>query len=141
MHCEPRVGNYNGDIGELARQYSKDFMPIPIGRPEVHKYGLIIREPPAFYLLMVSNSDYKGEPDNPAYYSVIATLLGKDKERVKELMKDFEKGFALNLRQAPNFLREQNETLAVVFERMGILNTLAQVPLQTVYQSGNGTIH
>lgn len=141
MHCETRVGNYNGDIGELARQYSKEFMPVPIGNLDVHKYGLIIRETPDTYFLMVSNSEDKGKVEYPLDYNVIATLFGKDKRRVEELMSDFEKGFALTLNTAPDYLRKRNEILGVLLERIRIIETLAQIPPQTVYCSGNDTKH
>lgn len=141
MHCETRVGNYNGDIGELARQYSNEFIPVPFGNPDVHKYGLIIRETPDTYFLMVSNSEDKGKIKYPLDYNVIATIFGKDKERVNELMQDFEKGFGIALKPAPKFLKERYDILAALFERMNIIDTLVQIPPQTVYCSGNDTKH
>lgn len=106
MHCEARVGDFVGDIGELVLNYSSDFKPFHMGRPDVHKYALVRREQSGSYILMVSNTDFP----NPMY-DLIATVMGPVTAQAKELMADFEEGIPIELRPAPDFLQRKYDGL------------------------------
>ena len=108
MHCETRVGEFTGDLGELTRHYSPNFMSLPIGRPDIPKPGLVERHPSGSYILMVSNSD---GVDPRLGYNLIVTVMGPLEAQAKAIMDAFEEKVPIELRHAPDFLQRQYDSL------------------------------
>jgi len=100
MHCEARVGNIQGDIGELVDSHLHGFFPLPAGRADVAKYASFRNEPSGSYLLMISGSPYPNAPHN-----LIATVMGPQEQRARELMQEFERAIPVPLRPAPQDLQ------------------------------------
>jgi len=113
MHVETRVGNYPGNIENLAKQYSDGFFSLPLGRQDVHKCGLFMREEKDSYLLMISNCDTPC-PD----YNTIVTVFGPNEQRVTQIMHDFESNVDVEIKEAPDYLKEQNEYLMKLFKSL-----------------------
>ncbi|MBI5880676.1 hypothetical protein HZB90_00945, partial [archaeon] len=76
------------------------FFPLPVGRTDVAKYASFRKEPSGPYLLMISGSPY---PD--ASHNLIATVMGPQEQRARELMQEFERAIPVLLRPAPPALQ------------------------------------
>lgn len=111
MYSEIKVADYKGGIRELAGRHSDGYFHVPFGRPEVHKYGLLLQESEGSYLVMVSGRD----PDvlGPDY-DVVVTAIGPKEGRVKKLMGEFQASTGIEMRPAPKEL----EKLARMFESL-----------------------
>jgi len=104
-----KVGEYKGKLGDLAKRYSDKFFHFPVGRKDVDKYGMIIEEENRSYLLMISNSDKSRYPS--AEYDTIVSVMGPEKQRTEEIMRDFEKAAGVEMREAPDFLKNLFESM------------------------------
>ena len=100
MHCEARVGNIRGDIGEIVNKNLPGFFPLPVGRADVTKYASFRKEPSGDYILIISGSPYPN-----ASHNLIATVMGPQEQRARELMQEFERAIPVPLRPAPPALQ------------------------------------
>ena len=110
MKFSARVGNFDGDIGDLVKKYSSNFMEFPIGRGDVRKLALQRRESSGSYLLMVSSSPYKDEDHN-----MILTIHGPLQDVVDEMMDDFLKVIGVPTRDPHPELQKTYERMAQLF--------------------------
>lgn len=85
VYRETRIGNYSGEANTLARRYADDFFPVPTGVDDVHKCAKFIREDTGSYLMMISSCN-----NQRARYGLMMSVWGLQKQRVSELMRDFE---------------------------------------------------
>ena len=104
-----KVGEYKGNLGDLAKRYSDKFFHFPVGRKDVDKYGMVIEEENKSYLLMISNSDKSRYPS--AEYDTIVSVIGPEKQRTEEIMRDFEKAADIKMKEAPDFLKKLFESM------------------------------
>jgi len=96
MEIEARVADFTGNIEDLARRYSPHFFALPIGRPDVRKYALLIREGPLSYQMAISTN-----PGRTNGYNFMITITGLRLDRCLELADDFQRKTSLPLRPAP----------------------------------------
>ncbi len=109
LYTEVKIAEYHGDLGELVRRYSNDFINFAIFSPENKKYGLPLKEKGELYFLMVSQYSLP-ELD----YSLVLSVNGVREERVKELMKELEERLGLETIESPEDLKEGFRRLALI---------------------------
>lgn len=109
MKVETKVANFDGDIGQLIKKYSDRFVPTPIGRTDVNKYGLYIERGDGIYLLMISGH---GEP--AISYNVIITVMGPRQEIAEQIMQEFQSKIEIETRSPPSYLQRQFEEIAAL---------------------------
>jgi hypothetical protein len=103
-----KVADYTGELTDLIRRYSEDFSLMPLGREDVNKYALLVRETHGSYLFMISDRD----PDIPTPgYDIIMTVMGADRERVGQLMHDLENRLGIETRSAPQYVEDRMQSL------------------------------
>ncbi|MBW3003022.1 hypothetical protein KY328_01010 [Candidatus Woesearchaeota archaeon] len=113
MFCETRVATYLDSIEDLIKRYSNDFIQTEVGREDVIKYRLPVRERDKTYLLMVSKClDAVALAQND--YNVIVTVMG-ERKGAKRVMRGFQKKTKLQTRLAPEHLNETFRLLAAMF--------------------------
>jgi len=112
-YTEVKVGNYEGRLEELTKKYSGKFTKIPLGDSFVQKYGLVKPENGSNYIIIVSQG-----PVTPANgYNIILSVIGPNQERVKQLMREFETNFGIEMRTSPKFLEDIFEKLPDMLNR------------------------
>lgn len=114
FYTEVRVGNHEGDLGELVSKYSSDFIHTPLGRSEVDKYALTRKEDNDLYLLMISQSAIKNEEYS---YNMIMTVMGPRQARVLELMQELQKSLGIETQPAPEFLKDLFGAMSIIMSR------------------------
>jgi hypothetical protein len=102
MHTEIRAANYPDKIKNLLSQYPfDDFIPLLVGRTDVEKHGMIIREETGTYTLLVSKSN---KPISG--FNVRISVTGPKKERTYELIQEFQNTTGIKTRPAPQYVSE-----------------------------------
>lgn len=97
-YIDIRVGNYSGDIGDLAKRHSNDFTLYAGRRKDVHKYALTRTEGTEKYTTMISDSDLL-----LPYYNLLITVDGPRKEKVQRQMKEFVADIGIETYQPPQY--------------------------------------
>ena len=119
MYSDIRIGNFPGYIGDLAKKYSPNFMRVPGGRPEIHKYGWILREKAGnrteSYIIMVSNQIL----EDPTF-NMMLTVFGPRKQRVSRLRRGFEKKTGIKTIPAPEHVKRNYEGITYLMGILGI---------------------
>ncbi len=110
LYCRARVSDYSGDIEELAKKYSKDFVHLPVGREDVDKYALCMKTKAGLYVLMISHCDLPN-PD----YNTIMSVMGPRPKKVKRLMVDWKTKSGVKTRRAPKHLDDVFQDIARYF--------------------------
>ena len=95
--CVVKIGNYDGDLSQLVSGISSDYIPIPIGRAEVCKQGLIYPTPEGNSIIMLSQQ--RNFPNEP--FNVMVSIMGPQLERAQQLMGSLEKELGFQLRDSP----------------------------------------
>jgi hypothetical protein len=109
FHTEVKIAEYHGDIEELVRRYSNEFINFEIFSPENKKYCLPLNEKGELYFLMVSQYSLP-ELD----YNLVLSVNGVREERVQELMKELEERLGLETEEAPEDLKDGLRRLALI---------------------------
>ena len=111
MYIEVKIGNFAGDIGELASTYSPDFVQANSGFPGVKKYELFKREETGIYTLTIRNS-----PSPNLRYNVIVDVIGSVEARISEIMSEFEGKIPFELRPVSEEIRQERDEVNDSFE-------------------------
>ncbi len=100
MKCyiDIRVGNYSGDIGDLAKRHSNDFTIYAGRRKDIHKYALTRKEGTEEYTTMISDSDLL-----LPHYNLLITVDGPRKEKVRQQMEEFLVDIGIETHQPPQY--------------------------------------
>ncbi len=114
MYSEMRAGSYSGDVAELARRHSDKFIPIPLGSADVDKYFMLLKEDVNSYVLMISNSNARDDPE----HNIRMSVFGTNEERVKQLMQDFEGDIGIKTEPVPEYLQEEIEKSKALFRQL-----------------------
>lgn len=117
MEIDVRVALYNGNLGELIKRYSPDFIPFPEGRVDVEKYALPVREGSTSYMMMVSK-DAAPHVD----YNVMLTVIGDRISRCREISHEFETKTRLITRAAPVQLIELYRRILAASNHNALMN-------------------
>ena len=93
--CAARTTTYSGDLEALISIYSDKFQALPMGKQDVKKYILLIRDEIAEYCLMISINLH--EPAN----NLIVTVIGPSIEYARQLTEKFEDTIGIRMEPAP----------------------------------------
>ncbi len=111
-HIEGKVGWYHGNSADLAKRCSPDFIPMPMGREEVEKYAMIIKERNNSYMVMISNMEKRSSEQQ---YNTILTVTGSQEQRTKEIIDELAGKTGIEMRPAPDWLMERQRTALRIF--------------------------
>lgn len=107
-----RVSNHTGNIETLLEKYSDNFFSLPMDIGELSSYGLFIYERDDRYLLTIVTKNNTG-----LSYNVVITVLGPKRERVVQLMNDFQKTIDLKTKEAPEDLKIVRKSLVRILKQ------------------------
>ncbi len=113
-HAKVKVGSFEGDVRERLKKYSDVFYRACGGLKSIEKYGLDLEFDGDKYLVMV----IQGKIELIADYSMIVSVMGPDKDKVEEIMKDIEEKTQLELREPPEGLQEAADDMAEKIEML-----------------------
>jgi len=116
MYTELRVANYSGKIKDLTSYYPfDDFIPVTVGRTDVEKLGMIFTENDERYVIMISKSFAKD-----CGFNTRISVAGPRKERVNELIEEFQKKVGIKAKPPSKYLREEVKFLDKQFRAVKI---------------------
>ena len=106
METYTRVADFDGDLGELAKAFSKGAVEVPFFRDDVRKFGFKVGE----YLLMISQSQGERNPE----YNFILTVTGPDIIQAHHVAMDFQERTGFQTREAPERLAKTNAMMGTI---------------------------
>jgi hypothetical protein len=109
-HLEVKAGVYGGDLKELLNKYSPGFNELQGKKSEAEKYFLLVKN----NLIMASQNLLGFDPQIP--YTLLIAVIGAEKRKVQEIMKDLESKLEINLVEAPEHIGKNLETLKILFK-------------------------
>jgi hypothetical protein len=102
LYTEVKVGNYEGELEELIKRYSDNFLKLAVGYAAVKKYAVVEKENGSSYIMVISQYPTTTFKD----YNMIISMTGPNEERVKQLMQKFETKGKIGMRTPPKELED-----------------------------------
>ena len=110
FHTEVKTSLYFGEIEELVKRYSDNFVQFLQNNDDRFKYAALEGKK----LIIVSNCD---AADLTGSYNLYMSVSGADKEDVRETMAELEAKLGIEAKTAPPELRREAEELARIIFR------------------------